>query len=166
MNARHALAVIAVAFGTLAALSVGVLPADAQKASATPAPTSGRWQIVAHASSGDYLSGSFTVTDSSVAAFHGTIQTGAPAACGTGAIRVTGTQKIVYWVSNGWIVGKGINFDHSAAAKVTANAHGKTIKGLLSITFVPPAAAKITGSGTIGSLTYGACELTFHAAPS
>jgi hypothetical protein len=165
VKGRNASAFLAVVIGALVILSSGALAARvAHIAVAQTKPKVGSWQATANAAEGDYLSGGFKVTSKHyVTGFHGTIQPGGDASCGTGTVTVSSKQKIVFWTGNGWIIGKPRSLGQSGA-KVSVTAGGQTVKGVLSITFVPPAAAKITGSGTTGFVSYGSCELTFAAA--
>lgn len=162
LGSRALTATLAALLATFALAATGALAAHVATAN-PPKPKSGPWQVTANSSSG--VSGGFTVTNKHyVTGFHGTIQPGGQAACGTGTITVAGKQKIVFSSGIGWIVGKPIGLGRTAA-NVSVTEGGQTVKGLLSISFVSPAAAKITGSGTTGFVSYdaGACELTFAA---
>jgi hypothetical protein len=165
VKARYALALIATAFGLLAALSTVALAAtvahaaNVAHAKLPPEPKAGRWRTTAQAStSGGAIVGNFTVTGKHyVAALHGTLADHAPAACGTGTLEVTGKQKIIYSNGYGWIVGGASGLE--VPDKVTVKEGGQTIKASLDIFF------PTFGGPAKGSLSWkhGACDLSFNA---
>ena len=160
VKARYALGLIATAVALLAALFASASAASAAKVKLPPVPKAGRWRTTAQAStSGGAILGSFTVTGKGyVTALHGTLANHAPAACGSGTLKVSGEQKIVYSNGYGWIVG-GIS-GLEVPDKVTVKEGGETIKALLDIyfpTFGGPAKGVL-------SWKHGSCDLSFDAA--
>jgi hypothetical protein len=167
VRARCALVLVAVAIGSLAALSAGAVAAHVTK---PQRPKAGPWQTTAEVStSGGRLSGSFIVTSSHyVTALHGTLQNAAPAACGTGTVTVINKVKIIYSKGFAWIVGRSRGLEFLGPDSVLVSVGGQTVKGTLDIFFVA-ARSVAFGGPTKGSLDWGtgagACDLSFDAAP-
>lgn len=164
----------------LASLILAAMPALVLSSTATAAPAghavksslppkSGKWKLNGKNFSQPSLRGSFVVTSKHRAVKKITITKGQGALenCGTGVVKVIGSQRILHVTGtsfvgpyNKWIVGKRTPTASSpfGPKKVKLTFRGKRKSGTLELYFHGP---KGGAKNTFGEISFGQCQYTF-----
>jgi hypothetical protein len=170
------------AAAVLVAASLGLVPSASVASAAsvavkTPkAPVSGTWKLTSFNPAVSLLTGSLVVAPAhkNVRGTKVKLGAGTPAPCGTGTVKVLGTQKITLGrgVNEGgafklWAVGTVSDapaaFDDVKGAKVVLSRAGKQFAGTLSMAFNQPRGGVSDGGQIAFKGVGGTCQLQFIA---